>query len=79
MARWLRTALTVAATLVGAYVGLLVVGGGAAGLAWLYLFGDGPWPKWSEIAIPLVALTGSVAGAVAFGLAAWRSTGKFGS
>lgn len=77
MPRWLRIVLTILAALVGGYVGLIVVGGGAAGIAWLYLFGDDPWPRWSEIAIPLVALAGSVAGAVALGLATWRSTGKY--
>jgi hypothetical protein len=77
MPRWLRIVLTIAAALVGGYLGLLVVGGGAAGIAWLYLFGDDPWPKWSEIVIPLVALAGSMAGAFALGLATWRSTGKF--
>lgn len=77
MPRWLCIVLTILAALVGGYVGLIVVGGGAAGIAWLYLFGDDPWPRWSEIAIPLVALAGSVAGAVALGLATWRSTGKY--
>jgi hypothetical protein len=77
MPRWLRIFLTILAAIVGGYVGLIIVGGGAAGIAWLYLFGDDPWPRWSEIAIPLVALAGSVAGALALGLAIWRSTGKY--
>ena len=77
MPRWVRIALTILAAAVGGYVGLIVVGGGAAGIAWLYLFGDDPWPRWSEIAIPLVALAGLLAGAWALGLAAWRSTGRY--
>jgi hypothetical protein len=60
----------------GGWAGLMAVGGGSAGIAWIFLFGDDPWPRWSEFAIPLVALAGAVAGAVALGLAAWRMTGK---
>ena len=77
MPRWLRIVLTILAAAIGAYAGLIMVGGGAAGTAWLFLFGDDPWPGWSEIVIPLVALAGSLAGAYAFGLAAWRSTGRY--
>jgi hypothetical protein len=76
MPHWARVLLTIAAAGMGSYVGLIVVGGGAAGMAWLFLFGDDPWPRWSEIAIPLVALAGMVAGAAMLGLAAWRATGK---
>ena len=76
MPHWARVLLTIAAVGMGGYVGLIVVGGGAAGMAWLFLFGDDPWPRWSEIAIPLVALAGMVAGAAMLGLAAWRATGK---
>jgi hypothetical protein len=79
MSRWARVVLTVLAALIGGYAGLLVVGGGAAGLAWIFLFGDDPWPRWSEIAIPLVALAGAAAGAAMLGLAVWRTTGKAGS
>ena len=76
MPRWVRIVLTILAAMIGGYAGLIVVGGGAAGAAWIFLFGDDPWPRWSEIAIPLVALAGAVAGATGFGLAAWRATGK---
>ena len=77
MPRWVRILVTIAAAGVGGYAGLVVVGGGAAGIAWLFLFGDDPWPRWSEIAIPLVALAGIVAGAAMLGLAAWRATGNY--
>ena len=76
MSLWARIVLTAIAALIGGYAGLVAFGGGAAGFAWIFLFGDDPWPKWSEIVIPLVALAGAVAGAFAFGLAAWRATGK---
>lgn len=54
----------------------MTIGGGAAGIAWIFLFGDGPWPRWSEIVIPLVALAGAVGGAAVLGVAAWRATGN---
>ena len=76
MSRWTRIVLTALAAMIGGYAGLILVGGGAAGIAWIFLFGDDPWPKWSEIVIPLVALVGAIAGAVSFGRAAWRATGK---
>jgi hypothetical protein len=74
--RWLRIILTGIAAAIGGWVGLIAIGGGAAGIAWIFLFGDDPWPRWSEIVIPLVALAGAVAGAYSLGLAAWRATGK---
>ena len=76
MSHWARIVLTVLAALIGGWGGLIAIGGGAAGIAWIFLFGDDPWPKWSEIVIPLVALAGAVAGAASFGLAAWRATGN---
>ena len=76
MSRWVRIVLTAIAAVIGGYAGLIAIGGGAAGIAWIFLFGDDPWPRWSEIVIPLVALAGAIVGAVGLGLAAWRSTGK---
>ena len=77
MPRWARILLTIVAAGIGVYGGLIVVGGGAAGIAWIFLFGDDPWPKWSEIVIPLVAFAGLLAGAWLFVVAAWRWTGKY--
>jgi hypothetical protein len=76
MPRWLRILLTTIAAAFGCWAGLMVIGGGAAGIAWIFLFGDDPWPRWSEIVIPLVALAGAVGGAAAVGLATWRATGN---
>ncbi len=74
MPRWLRIVLAAAAAGIGGWVGLLTVGGGAAGVAWIFLFGDDPWPKWGEALIVILAAAGAVGGAVMGGLAAWRST-----
>jgi len=78
MSRWARILLTALAAMIGGWAGMIAIGGGAAGIAWIFLFGDDPWPRWSEIVIPLVALVGAVAGALILGLATWRSTGKYG-
>ena len=77
MPRWARILLTIVAAGIGVYGGLIVVGGGATGIAWLFLFGDDPWPNWSGIVIPLVGLVGAVFGAISFGLAAWRWSSKY--
>lgn len=76
MPRWLRILLTGLAAIFGGYAGLMTIGGTAAGIAWLFLFGDNVWPKWSEPAIVGVAALGAIGGAVLLGLAAWRATGN---
>lgn len=79
MPRWLRILLTLLAAGVGAYAGLIIVGGGAAGVAWLYLFGDDPWPAWSEPLILAFAGAGLLLGGLWAARAAWRATGKSGA
>ncbi|WP_037502479.1 hypothetical protein [Sphingomonas jaspsi] len=76
MPRWLRILLTALAAGIGGWAGLITFGGGAAGVAWLFLFGDDPWPQWGEWLILAVAFAGAVAGAAGLGLAAWRATGN---
>lgn len=76
MPRWLRTMLTVVAAVVGGWAGMVTVGGGAAGIAWIFLFGDDPWPKWGEALIVAAAAIGAIGGAVMLGLAAWRASGN---
>lgn len=76
MPRWLRILLTALAAAIGGWAGMIAIGGGAAGVAWIFLFGDDPWPAWSEPVIVLIALAGAVAGAVATGVAAWRANGN---
>ena len=76
MSRWARILLTALAAMIGGWGGMIAIGGGAAGIAWIFLFGDDAWPRWSEIAIPLVALAGAIAGANILGRAVWRSTSQ---
>lgn len=76
MPRWARVLLTTLAAGFGGWAGLVTVGGGAAGIAWIFLFGDDPWPPWSQWLIMGVALVGMLAGAAGLGLAAWRASGN---
>lgn len=76
MPRWVRILLTALAAGFGGWAGLMMVGGGAAGIAWIFLFGDDPWPRWGEWLIVGAATVGMIGGAILLGLAAWRSTGN---
>jgi hypothetical protein len=76
MPRWVCILLTAIAAVIGGYAGLIFIGGGAAGIAWIFLFGDDSWPRWGEIAIGLAAVAGALLGALSAGLAVWRTTGK---
>lgn len=56
--------------------GGLYAGGLAAGVAWLFLFGDDPWPDWAESAILGVATVAGLAifgGCIALGWATGRN------
>lgn len=48
---------------IAAFLGLFAV---CAGVAWLYLFGDDPWPEWSWVVLVLPPLLG--AGVAGYGL-----------
>lgn len=76
MARWLRVLLTLLAAGLGGWGGLMTVGGAAAGIGWIFLFGDDPWPRWGEWMIVACAIAGMIGGAALLGLAAWRATGN---
>ena len=77
MPRWLRILLTIVAAAFGGWAGLIAIGGGAAGIAWIFLFGDDPWPAWSDPVIMSIALAGAIGGAIVLGRAAWQASGNF--
>jgi hypothetical protein len=68
--------LAALAAAIGACAGLMLIGGAAAGFAWIFLFGDDPWPAWSEPLIMFVALAGAAAGAAILGSGVWHATGN---
>lgn len=53
----LRVLLASAAAVVTA----VMAGSMALGVMWLYIFGDDPWPAWSETAITGIALLAGIA------------------
>ena len=63
MSRWLALAIAVVGGGFIAYALLLIVGGGILGFLWLFVFGDDPWPKWSDYVLGTAIVVG--------GLAAW--------
>ena len=48
MSRWLRLFLAVAIGAVIAAPVAIGVGAGLAGMLWIFVFGDNPWPTWVD-------------------------------
>ena len=48
MSRWLALLLSIIGGAIIAYCLLLAIGGAVLGFLWLYVFGDDPWPAWSD-------------------------------
>jgi len=61
--RWLALVIAIIGGAALGYALLLLVAGGVLGVLWLYIFGDDPWPAWTDY-----ALGGAI---VAGGLASW--------
>ena len=68
MNRWLALAISIIGGAILGYALLLIVGGGILGLLWLYVFGDDPWPKWSDYVLGAAIVIG--------GLVAWAWCGR---
>lgn len=76
MPRWVRLALALIAAAIGGWAGLMVIGGGAAGIAWLFLFGDNPWPGWAEPVILAIGVLGALIFAWRGGRSVWLALDK---
>jgi len=53
--RWLLLLLAVVGGAIVAYVAVLIAVGGIAGLLWIFVFGDDPWPEGWEIVVAIIA------------------------
>ena len=73
MSRWLRYLIALLAAGLGFIVGVVGCGALAAGTGWIFLFGDDPWPSWSDAAIVAAALIGGAVVGTVVGLRAWRT------
>ena len=76
MSRPVRILLSLLAAAIGGWAGVMIVGGGAAGLAWLFLFGDDPWPGWAEPVILTIAALGGLIFAWRGGRSVWLALDK---
>lgn len=61
MRRWLALLLSVVVGAVLAYALTLAVAGAMLGILWLYVFGDDPWPAWSDVLINSAIVIGGFA------------------
>ena len=75
MSQWVALLLAIVGGAIAAYTTILLVAGGLLGVGWLWVFGDDPWPRWSEWAIMALGLGGSLLAGLLAGLAVWRSSG----
>jgi hypothetical protein len=48
VSRWLALLIAIVGGAALGYALLLVVAGGILGILWLYVFGDDPWPAWTD-------------------------------
>jgi hypothetical protein len=74
MSQWIRYVIAVFAAAIGFFAGLMGAGGIAGGFAWIFLFGDEPWPSWSDTVILAAAIIGGAVVATLFAVSAWRAT-----
>ena len=58
MSRWLALLIAVVGGAAIGYALLLAVGGAVLGFLWLYVFGDDPWPRWSDYVLGAAILIG---------------------
>ena len=71
---WLRYVLAAFAAVIGFTAGLIGAGAITGGFAWIFLFGDNPWPSWSEPLILATAIVGGTALSMILALTAWHAT-----
>jgi len=60
VSRWLALLLSIVGGAILGYAMLLLVGGGVLGLLWLYVFGDDPWPVWSDYVLGAAIIVGGM-------------------
>ena len=72
MNRWLALAIAIVGGAIAGYAVLIAVGGAVAGFLWLYVFGDDPWPAWSDYLLGAAIVGGGLAAWTYCGRAIWR-------
>lgn len=69
MNRWLALLLAIVGGAIAAYFATIFFAGAMLGILWLYVFGDDPWPSWTETVLgPAIV----VAGLLFWAFLAWQ-------
>lgn len=66
----MRILLAIVAAFVVAVVVFIGAFAGCAGIAWVFIFGDNPWPTWSNAALLILP-------AIAAAATAWKTFSAF--
>lgn len=72
MSRGLALLIAIAGGAVLGYFLFLLVAGGVLGFLWLYVFGDDPWPEWSDYAVGTAIVLGALVSWFICGRLIWR-------
>lgn len=72
MSRWLALLIALVGGAVLGYLMLLAIGGGILGFLWLYVFGDDPWPMWTDYVLGAAIIAGGFACWAFCGWLIWR-------
>ncbi len=73
MSRWLALLIAIIGGAFLGYVLLLVVAGGVLGVLWLYVFGDDPWPAWTDYVLGGAIIVGGLFSWTFCSLFIWRA------
>ena len=73
MNRWLVLLIAVIGGAILGYFLLLLVAGGVLGVLWLYVFGDDPWPAWSDYVLGAAIIFGGLASWIFCSRMIWRA------
>jgi len=66
--------LVIVGGLIMAFAALIGTVAVLAGVAWIFIFGDDPWPEWSNAAIMTIALIVAAIAGISTVRSIWRST-----
>ena len=60
----MRILIAIVAAIIGGIAMFIGLFAACAGFAWIFVFGDNPWPSWSSAALILIPAAGALIGAV---------------
>ena len=60
----MRTLIAILAAIIGGIAMFIGLFAACAGFAWIFVFGDNPWPSWSSAVLILIPAAGAMIGAI---------------